>query len=551
VISPKLLAWRVRLAAASLRGRGGKRRVVQLVAATGVAAIFLSGATVWFRGALGDPALAPYAQAAVFGVLHAALLLSLVRDMGAAIGHLFQAPDVPLLLAAPVKPRALVFLRASEALADAGSFPAPLLAPILWGYGIAMGATWIYYAAVPLVMTALLSISVLLGFLVSLFLAPVVPVGRARSWIRAVSAVLYLAIWIGITWWNVSGAHRLAQMAGGLGRAAQSWSAGGLAAWIPSAWAARLLLNLAAGDSIAAPLATLLATVGALAIVLAALAPRYPESWQKAQELARRATNVPRRTRAPKPGATPSGAIAWRGTRARATADPEAAIALGFVLVRRDRRLIARDTALLWDIALIVFMSSVLPILAAPVLAGSMSRFVVFALAFFSAELGFDLASRALPLERRALTWILRAPLTPAAHVVARLVSAWILGMPFVLGVSVLASFASGLGAHGAALEVVLASSIFTALIPIGLWAGVFFGQAEWRHPRQMLNLGGRLVLAGILVVLSVAIALAFGSRGASALAPLVLPVGAFVLLTDLFAVWLSTARLRRFEWLL
>jgi hypothetical protein len=66
-----------------------------------------------------------------------------------------------------------------------------------------------------------------------------------------------------------------------------------------------------------------------------------------------------------------------------------------------------------------------------------------------------------------------------------------------------------------------------------------------------MLDLGGRLVLAGILVTLSVAIALTFaggdaGRLEALAITPLVLPL---VLVMDLFFIWLSTVRLRRFEW--
>jgi hypothetical protein len=553
VILPQLLAWRVRLATASLRGRGGRRRALQLLVSAWVAAMFLIGATVWFRNALGDPALEPYAAAAVFGALHAAFLLSLVRDMGAAIGHLFQAPDVPLLLSAPVRPRPLVLLRAGEALADAGSFPAPLLAPILWGYGIALGAPWIYYVAVPLVMAGLLCFSVLLGFLVSLYLAPRVPVGRARSWIRGTTALLYLAIWIGLTWWNVVGARRLETMAGGLGRAAQAWSAGGPAAWIPSAWAARLLLNLAAGNSIVLPLGLLGAGGAVLAALLAAVAPRYPECWQRAQELAQKAMGAARR--APARLAAATGAISWRGTGARATADPAAGAALGLVLLRRDRRLITRDAGLLWDIALLVFMSSVLPILAAPVLAGRIAHLVLFALVFFSAELGFDLSSRALPLERRALPWILEAPISPGAHIAARLTSAWLMGWPIVAVVAVLATWASGLGARAVAFHLVIGSLVFSALVPIGLACGVFFGQPEWRHPRQMLNLGGRLVLAGILVALGVVLALAFaggdpGFSRADSVAALALPLVALALLADLILLWMSATRLRHFQWL-
>ncbi|HEV8481014.1 MAG TPA: hypothetical protein VGR66_09485, partial [Candidatus Eisenbacteria bacterium] len=356
MLLPELVRWRWHLAVASLRGRGGRRRLLQVLVSAWVAAMFLVGSTVWFRAALADAALAPYAAAAVFGALHAAFLLSLVRDMGAAIGHLFQAADVPLLLSAPVRTRPLVLLRAGEALADASQFPAPLLAPILWGYGIASRAPWTYYVAVPLVMTGLLAFSVLLGFLISLFLAPRVPVGRARAWIRGATALLYLSIWIGLTWWNVSGARHLEATAGGLGHAALGWSAAGPAAWIPSAWAARLLIALAGAQSIVAPLGLLLAGGLVLATLLALVAPRYPEAWQRAQEKARPRSPAARRvTRArATAGSRAATAATAAALPARPIADPLAALRLGIVLFRRDRRLIVRDGNLLWDMALLV-----------------------------------------------------------------------------------------------------------------------------------------------------------------------------------------------------
>jgi len=551
MVLPQLLRWRARLAVAALRGRGGRRRVLQVLVSAWVAAMFLIGSTVWFRAALADSSLAAYAAAAVFGALHAAFLLSLVRDMGAAIGHLFQAADVPLLLSAPVRARPLVLLRAGEALADAAQFPAPLLAPILWGYGIASSAPWIYYVAVPLVMAGLLAFSVVLGFLISLFLAPRVPVGRARSWIRGATALLYLSIWIGLTWWNVSGARHLEATAGGLGHAALGWSAGGPAAWIPSAWAARFLIALAGEQSIVAPLGLLLAGGTALATLLALVAPRYPEAWQRAQEKARPPSPAPRPlVRARVTQARP----ALTAVPPRATRDALAALKLGFVLFRRDRRLLVRDANLLWDMALLVFMSSVLPILAAPVLAGHLGRLVLFALVFFSAELGFDLASRALPLERRALPWILEAPVSSAAHVLARLASAWLLGWPIVVVVALIATGATGWGAGLAAFHVLLGSFVFTVLVPIGFAAGVFFGQPDWRHPRQMLNLGGRLVLAGILVALSVTIAIFYaeGAAGPAAgeASAWLAPIAGIALGLDVIVVWAAASRLRRFQWM-
>jgi len=138
--------------------------------------------------------------------------------------------------------------------------------------------------------------------------------------------------------------------------------------------------------------------------------------------------------------------------------------------------------------------------------------------------------------------------------VLARLSSAWLLGWPVVVFVALVASVASGSGATLTAFHVLLGSFVFTVLIPIGFAAGVFFGQPEWRHPRQMLNLGGRLVLAGILVALSVTIAIFYaeGAAGpqageASAWIP---PMIGIALGVDLIVVWAAVSRLRRFQWM-
>jgi hypothetical protein len=547
-----LLGWRLRLALASLRGKGGRRRAVQLLVTSWVAAMFMLGSSLGFREMARDSSLAPLASVAVFGVLHAAFLLSLFRDTGAAIGHLFLAPDVPLLLSMPIRVRPLLLLRALEAVADAFSFPATLLVPILWGYGIAVAAPWTYYAAVPAVMVCLLCITVGLGFLVSLAIAPVVPVGRVRSWIRGVSAAIYLFIWMGLAWWNVTGARHPESLPAGLGPDTASWAAHGPIAWTPSAWAARLLLQLAGRQSILVPLLVLSGTILIVASLLAWAAPRYPVSWQKAQELARKLIERRSRRRSA-PATMPAGEHSSPG--AVPSGDLGSGLSLGVAFFHRDRRLIARDTGLLWDIGLLVFMSSVLPLLAAPALARHVSWIVLPALLFFATELGFDLASRALPLERRALPWVLRAPISPGALCVARMAGTWMLGAPLVAGLAVLATLAVGGGGGRAALALGGGLVVFTALVPIGFAAGAFFGQPDWRHPRQMLNLGGRMVLAGLLVILCVGIAFAYAERGSRVdggrlLLVWGIPAAAGILVLDGVALWAAALRLRRFQWL-
>ena len=551
--TPRLIAWRLRLALAGLRGKGGRRRVFQILVTTWVAAMFLLGSSLWFRTVAREPELSAFAPVAVFGALHAAFLLSLFRDMGAAIGHLFLAPDVPLLLSMPLRARPLVLLRALEAVSDAFSFPATLLVPILWGYGIAVDAPWIYYLAVPAAMLCLLCLTVGLGFLVALALAPVVPVGRVRSWIRGISAAIYLSIWMGLAWWNITGTRHPESLPTGLGRATEAWAAHGPIAWTPSAWAARLLLELADRQTIAAPLLVLAGMIVMVAALLALAAARYPESWQKAQELARKAIE---RRAPPRPAREATGARPHPPPGARPTRRFGAGLALGLAFLRRDRRLIARDTALMWDMALLVFMSTVLPLLAAPALARHVSWIVLPALLFFATELGFDLASRALPLERRALPWVLRAPIAPIALCAARMASVWMLGAPLVAGLAVLATLAVGADGVAALVTAACGLGVFTALVPIGFAAGAFFGQPDWRHPRQMLNLGGRMLLAALLVVMSVAIAITYAERGGrledarALLAAWSVPAALAVLLLDGFAIWATATRLRRFQWL-
>ncbi|HEV8247484.1 MAG TPA: hypothetical protein VGP93_17025, partial [Polyangiaceae bacterium] len=142
----------------------------------------------------------------------------------------------------------------------------------------------------------------------------------------------------------------------------------------------------------------------------------------------------------------------------------------------------------------------------------------------------------------------------PTAHVLARLASAWLLGWPIVVLVALIASWATGASATLGTFHVLLGSFVFTVLVPIGFAAGVFFGQPEWRHPRQMLNLGGRLVLAGILVALSVTIAVFYadGAAGpqAAEASVWVAPIAGIALGLDIIVVWAAALRLRRFQWM-
>jgi hypothetical protein len=64
------------------------------------------------------------------------------------------------------------------------------------------------------------------------------------------------------------------------------------------------------------------------------------------------------------------------------------------------------------------------------------------------------------------------------------------------------------------------------------------------------------MLLAGLLVIMSIGIAITYAERGGRAeetrglLAAWSVPGVLFILLLDVFAIWATTLRLRRFQWL-
>jgi hypothetical protein len=286
----RLLSWRFRLAFASHRGRGGSRRITLLFLGTGVGVSFFFGAWAWFHTALQSD-FSPLVPLAVAGAVHATFLFSLLRDTGAALGYLFVSPEMPLLLATPARPRSLLFWKGLEAVGDALAFPATLVLPILFGFGAASGAPPLYYVAAVLGLLLLLSFTVSLGFLIALVVAPLVPVGRVRQWIRGASGVVYLIIWIGLGWLS-AGNGRAVSRVFEQGKLPTTWS-GHPPAW-PSTWVGQVLMDLARGGATTEPIVYLGITALTLLGASWFAARLYPRAWQRAQELNRKARRYAR-----------------------------------------------------------------------------------------------------------------------------------------------------------------------------------------------------------------------------------------------------------------
>jgi hypothetical protein len=121
-------------------------------------------------------------------------------------------------------------------------------------------------------------------------------------------------------------------------------------------------------------------------------------------------------------------------------------------------------------------------------------------LASLAVGLGYEVAARSVPFERRAATWMQLAPVAPGRWIFAKLLSASALSLPLLLAAWLSVGWALGLPAADrlAALDVGLGA--FTLATGLGVWAGTRFGDPRWTNPRGMLTLGGRLVASALML---------------------------------------------------
>jgi len=134
----------------------------------------------------------------ITGVTNALILLLLSSSFGAAFTHLYLSRDMPLLLAAPIRPRDVIFSKIVE-VTVLGSPPFWIVAiPMLLAFGKAWHAPpWFY----PLAVAASLPLAILpalVAILLNLVVSRVIPPYKSREMLAAMSTILggviYLAV---------------------------------------------------------------------------------------------------------------------------------------------------------------------------------------------------------------------------------------------------------------------------------------------------------------------------------------------------------------------
>jgi hypothetical protein len=169
--------------------------------------------------------------------------------------------------------------------------------------------------------------------------------------------------------------------------------------------------------------------------------------------------------------------------------------------LRRDFRLLTREWSVAADIVVTAMLWSLLPVVGATSLALTPETLGRAMFVMLAVGLGHEVGSRSLALERGGLPWSRLLPPGPFGWIRARFAGALLFS---------LAVFALGAGIASPALHLDFDVTFHCFLmgiialphaIAIGLWAGAYFTDPEWVHPKGMLRLNGRLASALLMIV--------------------------------------------------
>lgn len=479
----RVLLSRLRLARHQLlapgRGRSRARSpIVVLILLGAMTAIAISGFIALFQALAGAGAEAAELAAALGLALDFAAMSLIVLGLDATVATLLLDPDLELLRRAPVRPVSLLALKLLDALPRTGTPLLVLALPAIVAFGWVRGLGPEAAPVALLALAALWLASIGFGVALALPLLRAVPARQAREALGLVATIVLTALWLANALWLPrladEGGAPLEGIRGGLRMASAH------PALTPGRAAAAAILAVehptgavrAAVDLVALPLGAILLAALAAARVL----PRVLETM---------ATPPPR-------AAAPRPRLPDRADRPRAW--------LGAVLVR-DARMFFRDWTVLADIVMAAALWALLPFLSRAVFATGGAALVTTMLASLAIGLGYEVAARSVPFERRAATWMQLAPVPAGRWVLAKLAGALAIAGPIFLTGWLVLSLALRLDPAVALGTLAIGTGALILSLGLGLWAGTRFGDPRWINPRAMLTLGGRLAAAGLMIV--------------------------------------------------
>ena len=463
-------------------------------------------------------------------ILAAAAAGLLVFDLHYAIAALLFDSDLPLLIRSPLTPGQILLIKLLDSLPRTAAMVLVLALPAAIAFSWSHPLPAWGWALVPLQLAALWAIPLGLGLCGALLLIRVVPARRARDVLALLSTAVVLILWLVNAFVLPRALETDAATADRLGRLLTPRPG---ATWVsPPHWAGSALVAAADHDLPRALLWTWWLALGSVVSFGLAAAVTRAHLDEALARVSLDAKLVRGASRSSTPARFAGG---WRP------------------LLFKDARLFMRDWTVLGDVLIGALLWTLLPLIFRPFQSFEPQVLMRAMLVTLTIGLGFEVGTRAVPFERRALAWSLLAPVSLLRWNLLKLLSGLAISLPFLILATVTGGFAlrtpglQMIESFGAGL-----SSLILAL-SAGLWVGWCFGDPGWSNPRAMLTLAGRILSGVLLTALAglwlVGLTLADGARahlppGTFLWGP---PLLALVLATPLVA--LAVRHASRFEW--
>jgi len=486
------------------------------------------------------------AELILFFAFSGILLFFFISTASSAVFTLFLSNDLEFLFSLPLSPRTVFAAKLIESLALSFAFLPLLFFPFLIGYGVGYGAPFYFYFAAFLILAALLVWGSCFGFVLSSFLARLLPRHRAKEIMTAAGALVAVAFALGMQLF-VGEIHFRNPSEWEKWNRPENWrpllEAGekllsGTLAYFPSAWAKEALLWAAGQVGNGFYFFLLPASAAALfGLVILTAEKVYVRGWLAVSPKAKKKSVSIEKT----------------------VVAEEKFFSPFWGVVKKDWQTLKRDWNQILSALIMPAVMVVVPLAMStrPKAGGEIGQILPFFVTFMAGAVALQNGVRAVPWERLSMSQILVSPLPKPSYVWAKLffASACTLVELWVAAVLLAVFFSLDVGQFFLGLW--LSFFIAASAGAIGMWIGTVFARWDWDKPNHMVTPGGAFALVGVILLYG---GLWAGLLGAGFLAQKFLPFAVVLILASIiygavsfFLMWLfgvlTVRRLEKLEW--
>jgi hypothetical protein len=482
----------------------------------------------------------------LFFSFSAILLFFFVSTASSAVFSLFLSGDLEFLFSLPIRARTVFAAKLVESLTLSFAFLPLLFFPFLIGYGAGYEAPLYFYFAAFLILAALLVWGSCFGFVLSSFLARLLPRQRAKEIMTAAGALLAVAFALGMQF-VAGGIHFRNPSEWERWNRPENWKPllemgerllGGTLNYFPPAWAKEALLWSAGQGGNGLYFLLLVGSAGALfGLVVFSAEKVYARGWLSVSPKAKKKSILIEKT-----------AVA-----------EEKFFSPFWGVVKKDWQTLKRDWNQIISALIMPAMMVALPLLGSARARQDpeAERFMPFFILFFAGIVALQNGLRAVPWERLSMSQVLVSPLSKPTYVRSKLFFASVCTLVELWVAAVLLTVFFSMGLKQFLLGLWLSFFIAASAGAIGIWIGTVFARWDWDRPNHMVTPGGAFALAGTIFLFG---GLWAGLLGAGFLAQKFLPFAVVFVLASIiygavafFLVWLfgvlTVKRLENLEW--